>query len=598
MRAVKQVHRRSVALDYKKEIAAMARLRPYPQYFAFMHGWFESDDWIYLAMDFFELSDLSQHLETKIPEDQAKQITRQLCNGLVEMHRMGFSHRDLKPQNIFIVSRSPSWGVRIGDFGISKRLQEDSMLRTMTGTQAYMAPEMFAYMVHDEEEHSYTQAVDVWALGIVLYQMLTLELAFGDPKQLYRYYKAQSDFPAAPLSADSITPACMDFIRQVLQPVPRDRLTSGGAASHTWLHGDSNGTTHFQNNFTATNNSLEQSLRTTGHHQIHQTKPMISRIQSICHEPEYVHNSNREGSGRETSQSDVTTRTEVPMTPITANITSVLAMRLPSYPSTEVFHEGQERENSEHVAASQISGASNLYSQPSWHSDPDLSATNLQWGQDTEDSNRTEAGVDPLTVLNEKTPSPQREDSPVLMARPEYHPYYGRSLSHPAVVNQTTPPSRELFFNRFEDAKGKLPPGWERRFNHAGKVYYVDHNSQRNTWERPSQVHAPENSNGPTHDFESPHRGSVTSTKSLPSPVSSPMSGSASKAPPLPPRRKHHSMESGGSVETIDEVEDVAQLKEADDSDAGHDVKAGGEYTPGPVAGLGVRLTGMLAMSW
>jgi serine/threonine protein kinase len=133
---VKQVLKNSASWDYRKEIAAMVRVRQFPQHFAYMHGWYESDDWIFLAMDYFELGDLSKHLSSKIPEYQAKEITRQLCCGLAEMHRMGFAHRDLKPQNVFVMSRTPtSWDVRIGDFGIAKRVQQnETALRTMTGT--------------------------------------------------------------------------------------------------------------------------------------------------------------------------------------------------------------------------------------------------------------------------------------------------------------------------------------------------------------------------------------------------------------------------------------------------------------------------------
>jgi serine/threonine/tyrosine protein kinase RAD53 len=98
VRAVKQVQKHSTAWDYKTEIAAMARVRPFPQYFAYMHGWYENNAWVYLAMDFFELGDLSRHLTECIPENQVKSISRQLCHGLLEMHRMGFTHRDLKPQ--------------------------------------------------------------------------------------------------------------------------------------------------------------------------------------------------------------------------------------------------------------------------------------------------------------------------------------------------------------------------------------------------------------------------------------------------------------------------------------------------------------------
>jgi serine/threonine protein kinase len=237
VRAVKRVRKQRDAWDEKKEIAAMAILRRFPQYFAYLHGWFESQDCIFLAMDYFEMGDLSHHLESKIPENQARDITQQLLRGLVELHGMGITHRDLKPTNIFVVSKSASsWDVRIGDFGISKRVSADeTALRTITGTRHYMAPELDPWLVDNEEDYSYTQAVDVWALGILLFRMLTLQMAFRDPQSLRKYFKARSAFPEEPLLQESITPPCIEFLKAMLQPKPKDRPASKDTFSYEWM---------------------------------------------------------------------------------------------------------------------------------------------------------------------------------------------------------------------------------------------------------------------------------------------------------------------------------------------------------------------------
>jgi serine/threonine protein kinase len=234
---VKRVRKQRDAWDEKKEIAAMAILRRFPQYFAYLHGWFESQDCIFLAMDYFEMGDLSHHLESKIPENQARDITQQLLRGLVELHGMGITHRDLKPTNIFVVSKSASsWDVRIGDFGISKRVSADeTALRTITGTRHYMAPELDPWLVDNEEDYSYTQAVDVWALGILLFRMLTLQMAFRDPQSLRKYFKARSAFPEEPLLQESITPPCIEFLKAMLQPKPKDRPASKDTVSYEWM---------------------------------------------------------------------------------------------------------------------------------------------------------------------------------------------------------------------------------------------------------------------------------------------------------------------------------------------------------------------------
>jgi serine/threonine protein kinase len=223
--------------DEKKEIAAMAMVRRFPLYFAYLYGWYESQDCVFLAMDYFEMGDLSHHLESKIPESQARGITQQLLRGLVELHSMGITHRDLKPTNIFVVSKSASsWDVRIGDFGISKRVNADeTALRTITGTRHYMAPELDPWLVDDEEAHSYTQAVDIWALGILLYQMLTLQVTFRDISSLRKYFKGKTTFPEEPLLQEGITSPCIEFLMAVLQPKPKDRPTSKDTFRYEWM---------------------------------------------------------------------------------------------------------------------------------------------------------------------------------------------------------------------------------------------------------------------------------------------------------------------------------------------------------------------------
>lgn len=215
----------------------MARVRQFPQYFAYMHGWYEDTNWIFLAMDYFELGDLSHHLQSTIPENEARDIVQQLLSGLVEMHNMGITHRDLKPTNIFVVARStPSWDVRIGDFGIAKRVHEnETALRTITGTRQYMAPELDPWLVDDEEAHVYTQAVDIWALGVLLFQMLTLKMVFRDPTSLRKYYKGRLEFPREPLLEANVTLACINFHEALLQPSPRDRPSSKDAISQEWM---------------------------------------------------------------------------------------------------------------------------------------------------------------------------------------------------------------------------------------------------------------------------------------------------------------------------------------------------------------------------
>jgi serine/threonine protein kinase len=80
-------------------------------------GWFQNDDAIFLAMEYMPLGDLEQNLREMekyatysrplLPEEDVQEITHQILEGLKIMHTEGFSHRDLKPQNVFVVQKHP-----------------------------------------------------------------------------------------------------------------------------------------------------------------------------------------------------------------------------------------------------------------------------------------------------------------------------------------------------------------------------------------------------------------------------------------------------------------------------------------------------------
>ena len=73
--------------------------------FVSFFGWFESDHSIFLAMEYFENGDLAQYIQAISTENEVRQITTDLLDGLRIMHAEGFAHRDLKPQ---VYSYNPS----------------------------------------------------------------------------------------------------------------------------------------------------------------------------------------------------------------------------------------------------------------------------------------------------------------------------------------------------------------------------------------------------------------------------------------------------------------------------------------------------------
>jgi serine/threonine protein kinase len=83
-------------------------------------------------MEYFKHGDLQQYMDKPLPETQTRIIIVQLLEGLKVMHGNGFTHRDLKPKDIFVVEKEPYFWVKIGDFGITKRTSNDQTLTWTT----------------------------------------------------------------------------------------------------------------------------------------------------------------------------------------------------------------------------------------------------------------------------------------------------------------------------------------------------------------------------------------------------------------------------------------------------------------------------------
>ena len=219
-------------LEYRREIAALAVLSRYKQYFVPFYGWFEGPEDVYLAMEYFHLGDLEQYMDRQLSILQIKLIIRQLLEGLCIMHRDGFAHRDLKPQNILVEKDNPYIWVKIGDFGITKRVPQDgTSLRTAIGSSGYMAPEVLGY--HDEESSKYTNAVDLWSLGCICHRLLTMQPPFANPTKMMQYCYGGTKLPIEALRRDNDEDVA--FVKMLLMVNPSERYTAEKALQSTWF---------------------------------------------------------------------------------------------------------------------------------------------------------------------------------------------------------------------------------------------------------------------------------------------------------------------------------------------------------------------------
>lgn len=186
---------RNVALKVPKSVSAEKRFARSARVSAkVLHAnvaatldYFETGSRSYLIEEFITGETLSRRLERDfayLDPHLAAHVFHHLAKGLAASHHAGVFHRDLKPSNI-MVSTDPSLRqVKITDFGIAKMAEEEiadafkdhastTGSSTVMGALPYMAPEMMT------DQHGATLPADIWALGAILYHLLTGDLPFG-----------------------------------------------------------------------------------------------------------------------------------------------------------------------------------------------------------------------------------------------------------------------------------------------------------------------------------------------------------------------------------------------------------------------------------
>ncbi|KUJ23328.1 kinase-like protein [Mollisia scopiformis] len=268
-RAVKKVHTESSTLSKKEceqELKALLEFsKPKSKEaacFVEFFGWFQHGFDIYLAMEYVELGDLEQNIKARsgrLPENEVRSITEQILSGLAIMHAQSFAHRDLKPQNILVVVGPPDWWIKLADFGLSKRLIDASVYRTAVGTQSYIAPEILRYL---DSVSGYTNAVDLWSVGCIVYRLISGIVPFPPGADLFRYCQNKALFPGVSLVNSGISASGLLFVQQVLITEPAERLTVSQALQHPWISADPKVTAV---SLDASNLSIEYSERDPSH---------------------------------------------------------------------------------------------------------------------------------------------------------------------------------------------------------------------------------------------------------------------------------------------------------------------------------------------
>jgi serine/threonine protein kinase len=228
--------------------------------------------YVYLLMEFFEGVEMFKHIQNIgiYSEEVAKQLALQLFKGIKFLHSHGVVHRDLKPNNLLV---SKDNVLKITDFNVAKFFDSQYKdattlgkhkfkMYTYTGTLAFSAPEIF-------DSNEYTEMVDMWSAGCVLYTMLC-----GYQPFYHEYVNELTEliktgvFQMEKEPWENISVEAKDLIAGLIVVDPDQRQSPEDALSHAWF---------FETNDLPTNrltklsqlvisNLIENELRLTRHH--------------------------------------------------------------------------------------------------------------------------------------------------------------------------------------------------------------------------------------------------------------------------------------------------------------------------------------------
>ncbi|OZJ03800.1 hypothetical protein BZG36_03025 [Bifiguratus adelaidae] len=165
------------------------------------------------------------------PETLVRVFVRQILRGLSYLHNRDIIHRDIKGANILVDNKG---GVKISDFGISKKVEDDVMALSnvgahrpsLAGSVFWMAPEVV-------KQTQYSQKADIWSLGCLVIEMITGDHPFPEYSQMQAMFKIGSY--ASPTIPDDLSDECVDFLKKAFEINHVDRPSADQLLEHPFV---------------------------------------------------------------------------------------------------------------------------------------------------------------------------------------------------------------------------------------------------------------------------------------------------------------------------------------------------------------------------
>ncbi|KAI8149366.1 kinase-like domain-containing protein [Fennellomyces sp. T-0311] len=206
----------------------------------------KTDSHIYLVMEYCSMGDLSQYIKRRrshkssrgpsggLSERLVRHFLKQLADALKFLRSRNLVHRDIKPQNLLLISATQEESslplLKVADFGFARSLPNATLADTLCGSPLYMGPEILSYQKYDAK-------ADLWSVGAVLYEMVTGRPPFRAQNHLELLKNIQEnedriEFPDEKPSSDPNAPDKIgvgndlkDLIRKLLKKDPVERIS-------------------------------------------------------------------------------------------------------------------------------------------------------------------------------------------------------------------------------------------------------------------------------------------------------------------------------------------------------------------------------------
>lgn len=196
----------------------------------------DTDESLFMVLEYAGGGELTKRLSvvTKMSNEEAKFTFYQLFLAVDYMHSQGITHRDLKPDNVLLSSDGMDGQklIKIADFGLSKIVDCMTALKTSCGTPLYVAPEI----IEANGCGIYTHQVDVWSLGVMLFQCLSGRLPFDVTRSLSLHEQILRGAYSMRSSVwQRVTPDAVSLIRKMLILDPVRRISTEEILKHSWF---------------------------------------------------------------------------------------------------------------------------------------------------------------------------------------------------------------------------------------------------------------------------------------------------------------------------------------------------------------------------